>query len=248
MYNYQKKLHRLDQELLLEDIHIQITEVDQIIEKLNNKQVLNHPPKRLGFYPDELEDLSFSLKLKDIKKLEQANNLLNNFRSFISRNFGLWSLANHQTAKQIKAAYQCNTGLELMAGNAYWSKALNEVGVKMVATDSFSWAKSSNTGNRLFYRTKSYNAVNAIKKFSDVDLIICCWAPNFGNGDNEILQTYRKYCSPSTKLLFIGEKNGATNTPAFWQQAHEINSPSLKKVNHNFTNFDFIEEKFYEIK
>lgn len=248
MNNYQTKLHQLDHELLLKELHLQVEEIDQIIAQLKNKQVLNLAPSRLGFYPDEIEDLSFKLNFTKQKKLLLANNLLNNFRSFISRNFGLWSLANHQTAMQIKNDFHCHTGLEVMAGNGYWSKALNEVGVKMIATDSFSWAKSSSTGSRPFYSTKAYEAADAIKKFVEVDLLICCWAPNFGQGDSEILNAYRKYCAPTTKLLFIGEKNGATNTPKFWQEAIEVKSPALKEINRSFTSFDFIEERFYEIK
>lgn len=248
MYNYQIELQRLDHELSLKELHVQVNEINQIIKKLNNKQVLETPPRRLGFYPNELEELSEKLSPDRAKKLSQANNLMNNFRSFISRKFGLWSLANLQTAKQIQEAFHPKVGLEVMAGNAYWSKALNDVGIKMIATDSFSWAKSSSTGSRLFYPTKAYSAAEAIKTFLNVDLIICCWAPNFGDGDQQILETWRQYGHLETNLLFIGEKNGATNTSGFWRLANEIHSPQLRKINRSFETFDFIEEKIYEIK
>ena len=248
MYNYQNKLQILDHELSLNELHIQVNEINQIIEKLNNKEVLDKAPRRLGFYPNEIEELGEKIDSDEIKKLIMANNLLNNFRSFISREFGLWSLANLQTAQQIKESFGTKVGLEVMAGNGYWSKALNEVGVTMIATDSFSWARSSSTGRRPFYPTKSYTAGEAVKTFTQVDLIICCWAPNFGDGDKKILETWRQYGNPKTTLLFIGEKNGATNTSAFWREANDIHSPQLRKVNRSFETFDFIKEKIYEIK
>ncbi|QNQ80398.1 SAM-dependent methyltransferase [Lactobacillus sp. PV034] len=247
MNNYQKKLHHIQQIVSLPEIDLQITEIDHIIESLNKKRVLKQAPAKLGFYPDQLEEL---LAKRPVYKEEliTLTNLLDNFRSFLSRHFGLWSLANQTTIEAIKETYHCKTGLELMAGNAYWSKGFNEAGVKMQATDSFSWAKSSATGRQTFFPTKMYEASQAIREFTDVDLIICCWAPNFGDGDKKILETWRQYGNPKTTLLFIGEKNGATNTPAFWKEAIEIHSPQLRKINRSFSSFDFIEEKIFEIK
>jgi hypothetical protein len=46
-------------------------------------------------------------------------------------------------------------------------------------------------------------------------------------------------------LLFIGEKNGATNSATFWQKAK---SRTNTKVNRSFQSFDFIDEKVFEIK
>ena len=83
MYNYQNKLQILDHELSLNELHIQVNEINQIIEKLNNKEVLDKAPRRLGFYPNEIEELGGKIDSDEIKKLIMANNLLNNFRSFI---------------------------------------------------------------------------------------------------------------------------------------------------------------------
>lgn len=247
MDDFQKKLYQLQAEVSLPEIDSQVREIKKIIATLVNQQVLNVAPAKLGFEPDILETL-LKKRPQDKKSILIINNMLNNFRSYLSRKFGLWSLANLSTVRAIQESYHFQTGLELMAGNAYWSKAFSEMGVKMIATDSFEWAKSSSTGNKPFFPTKNYEATQAIKKYANVDLIICCWAPNFGKGDQQILNTYRKCCSSKTKLLFIGEKNGATNTFAFWKEAVEVNSKVIKRINSTFSSFDFIEEKIYEIK
>lgn len=178
------------------------------------------------------------------EKAQEANNLLNNFRSFLSREYGIWSLPNLETAKLIKQEYNAKSSLEIMAGNAYWSKALSEVGIKAIASDSFAWAKSSTTGESPIFETENLDALSAIKKHPEVDLIICSWAPNFGEDDVNILNLYRQL-DYQPVLLFIGEKFGATNSTTFWQEAKTTTN---KKVNRSFRSFDFINEKVFEIK
>ncbi len=68
------------------------------------------------------------MEIKD--KAQEANNLLNNFRSFLSREYGVWSLPNLETARLIKQEYHVKSSLEIMAGNAYWSKAFKSGGDK----------------------------------------------------------------------------------------------------------------------
>lgn len=247
MNTYQKELHRLD--TIINDwlVHQQVEQIDKIIACLDKKQVIKKTPIELGITPDVLEDISFEKGISE-DALEQMNNLLNNFRSFISRRYGIWSLPNLEAAQAIKKAWNIQTGLEVMSGNSCWSKALSEVGVKMTATDSMAWAKTSETGSQAFYPTQALGARQAIEKYNDVDLVICCWAPNFGSGDLEVLEAFRRYTKPSAHLIFIGEKDGATNTPAFWQAADNRQSREIKEINSHFGSFDFIEEKVYEIK
>ena len=117
--------------------------------------------------------------------------------------FGL--LPNLETARLIKQEYHVKSSLEIMAGNAYWSKALSQVGINAIASDSFSWAKSSTTGEAPIFTTENLDALSAIKKHPEVDLIICSWAPNFGEDDLKILDLYRSL-DHQPVLLFIGEK------------------------------------------
>lgn len=248
MNNYQLKINNLATIINNPAVDKQVCEINEVINALNQHKILNNRPIKLGLEPDELEQLKLGTDSKKAHAIDVLNNLLNNFRSFTSRSYGLWSLPNLQTAQLIKQIYEINTGLEIMAGNAYWSKTLMTAGIKMKATDSFNWAKSSNTGKVAFYPTEGLDAVKAIQKYKNSDLIICSWAPNFGDADYQVLNAYRKYCSYKTTLLFVGEKDGATNTPIFWQEARIVHNEGLRKIKKSFQSFDFINEEIFEIK
>ncbi|MBD5429362.1 SAM-dependent methyltransferase [Lactobacillus sp.] len=247
MTDYKELLVSIDKKLNISCLHQQVQEVVNILNCLDKKDILPKAPAHIGFLPDEYDELFWKVSSEERVLLKQADNLLNNFRSYLSRSYGLWSLANLKTARIIKDQYQVNTSLEVMGGNSYWSAAFDRIGVQAVSTDSMSWAKTSNTGNHRFYKTEQLDAQNAIKKYREVDLVICCWAPNFGDSDLEVLTAFRKYNTHGI-LLFIGEKDGATNTAKFWEHARIISSSKIRQVNQTFPNFDFIDEKIYEIK
>lgn len=242
MKNYQTKLNKLDKELNYLPLHRQVTTINQIIASLERKKILSKSPDELGFLPDSLDIMIENVG--DNVKAQEANNLLNNFRSFLSREYGIWSLPNLETARLIKEEYNIKSSLEIMAGNAYWSKALSEVGVKAIASDSFTWAKSSTTGENPIFKTENLDALEAIKAHPEVDLILCSWAPNFGDDDLAVLDFYRNL-NTKPALLFIGEKDGATNSASFWQEADITTNP---KINLSFRSFDFINETVFKVK
>ena len=242
MKKYQSKLNKLDKELNYLPLHEQVIAINNIITNLEKGKILQKSPNSLGFLPDSLDIMIENTASSE--KAQEVNNLLNNFRSFLSREYGIWSLPNLETAKLIKQEYNVKSSLEIMAGNAYWSKALSEVGVKAIASDSFTWAKSSTRGESPIFATENLDALSAIKKHPEVDLIICSWAPNFGEDDVNILNLYRQL-DYQPVLLFIGEKFGATNSTTFWQEAKTTTN---KKVNRSFRSFDFIDEKVFEVK
>lgn len=247
MENFLNRLIKLDKSVKVDSIHQQVLEVKEIIAKINKKKVIITRPSKLEIPPDKFEELSNKLSKSQVEDLRVLNKLLNNFRSYLSRRYGIWSVPNLTTAARLKQEFNVKSALEIMAGNGYWSLALNKVGIKTIATDSLQWAKTSQTGNNSFYPVEKLSAQQAIEKYSNVDLILCAWAPNFGTEDYDVLQTYRKSCDLRTKLVFIGEKNGATNTNLFWQEAKIVDRKKIKKVNQTFQSFDFIDEKFYGI-
>ena len=89
-------------------------------------------------------------------------------------------------------------------------------------------------------------ATQAIEKYRDVDLILCSWAPNFGQSDMKAVSAWQKY-NKSSHLLFIGEQDGATNSREFWDRHWFKKTPELAEINHSFQNFDFIDERIFEI-
>lgn len=77
--------------------------------------------------------------------------------------YGIWSIANLKTAALIKDKMQIDTALEIMAGNAYWSSTLANVGIQTISTDSLEWAKTSSTGAEPFHPVINLEAAQAIK-------------------------------------------------------------------------------------
>ncbi|WP_294891248.1 SAM-dependent methyltransferase [uncultured Lactobacillus sp.] len=248
MTDFLSKINQLDARLNIELVHQQVVEINNIVATIRQKQVLKRAPKKLGFLPDVAEEIcSNHFHSKDqLDDFKTINQLLNNTRQFLAIKFGLWSIPNLETAQTIKDQLKINKGLEIMAGNGYWSKALSQVGVKMTATDNLDWSRTSNTGAQAFVPVSNYDAARAVKQFSDVDLIICSWAPNFGNSDEKVVNAWQKLNS-ATHLLFVGERNGVTNSASFWQKEPFLHSKELRLINQTFTSFDFIDEQIFEI-
>lgn len=244
MSKFITKLETLATELRIDQINQQVHEVKIIDQAVRNRQILTKAPATLGFAPDEMEEIGWKVPKSQLKNTQTVNNLLNNVRQYLSLTYGIWSLPNAEVARLIKEKLHVNSALEVMAGNAYWSKALKEAGIKVRSTDSLEWSKTSQTGQQPFSFVENLDAVNAVKKYANTDLIICSWSPNFGKSDLELVKA-RKMYAPQAKLLFIGEKNGATNSPEFWQTAGPV---EMNDLNCSFKSYDFIEEKFFEVK
>lgn len=246
MADYFEKLNKICIELNNSEIDGQVKEINNIVKHVKNSLPLEEAPKKLGFLPDQFEEVSKSVGDEKRATLMTMNHLLNSVRQYLSLKFGVWSLPNLKTANLIKNRLHVNTALEIMSGNAYWSRALDSVGIKTVATDSLEWAKTSSTGRTYFFPVEDIDAVNAIKKYRHVDLIICSWSPNFGKSDIEVVKAWKKYSSNS-KLLFIGEKDGATNSEDFWNNTIFVHSKEMNEINQSFQSYDFIDEKVYQV-
>lgn len=246
MTNFLEKLTNLDKEINYPLVHRQVNEIKQVDCNVRKGKPVDQAPQKLGLLPDQFEDILSEVGDNQRKNLTDINNLFNNFRQYLSLKYGIWSVANLKTATLIKDKLQINTALEIMAGNAYWSQALEEAGVETISTDSLEWAKTSSTGAKPFHSVVDLAANQAIKKYSNVDLILCSWSPNFGQNDIEAIATWRKY-SHAPHLLFIGEQNGATNSPEFWHHNWFKHTQALTEINQSFSSFDFIDEKVFEI-
>lgn len=229
------------------EIARQVAEVELLDSVVQGQRLLASAPGKLGLSDRKMGELSWEMSDEDYSRLKTLNKLFNNVRQYLSLQYGIWSVPNFETANLLKEELGVETALEVMAGNAYWSKALSDAGVQVWATDSLEWAKTSQTGSKPFYRVEDLSADQAVKKYATVDLILCSWAPNFGQADLDLIQA-RQYYAPRAKLVFIGEKNGATNSAEFWQKTKFVKSDSLKKINRSFKSYDFIKEQIFEVK
>ncbi|MDF7682693.1 SAM-dependent methyltransferase [Lactobacillus sp. ESL0679] len=247
MTNFLDKVNQLNGQIKHPVVNKQVAEVNQIINQLDQKQILTTAPVRLGLLPDEVEEILEQVGQGQAADIKVLNQLLNSLRQYLSIRYGIWSLPNLTTAQLIKEQLHVNTALEIMAGNAYWSRALDKAQIRTIATDSLEWSKTSATGSQPAFNVIDLDAVQAIKQFSQVDLIICSWAPNFTESDLLAVAAWKKY-NPKSRLLFIGEKNGATNSPAFWQTVKLHHSAQLRQINQSFRSYDFINEQIFEIE
>lgn len=246
MTKFLEKANKLDQKINCSLIHEQVKEMRKIDHYVSEERPLPVAPKKLGLLPDEFEGLLEKIGENKRKQLTDINNLLNNFRQYLSLKYGIWSIANLETAKLIKDELKVKTALEIMAGNAYWSQALEEAGIKTISTDSLEWAKTSKTGSTPFHQVIDLSADQAIAKYDQVDLVLCSWSPNFGKSDIKTVKSWQNY-NKNSHLLFIGERDGATNSPEFWSHHWFKKTSALSIINHSFRSFDFINERIFEI-
>ncbi|BDR60520.1 SAM-dependent methyltransferase [Lactobacillus xylocopicola] len=245
--NFLAKINELDAELADHEVHAQAKVVQELVATIAQAQIPATAPQALGFAPAELEQIMARTAPAKKTQVKVINQLFNSLRQFLAIHYGVWSVPNLTTARLIKDQLHIKQALEIMAGNALWSKALNLAGIATVATDSLEWAKTSKTGSRPSVAVIDASAPAAIERFAAVQLIICSWAPNFDHSDLEAVHAWRKY-NPNAHLLFVGERNGATNSAAFWHSMHFLHSEGLQRINRSFNSFDFINEQIFELK
>ncbi|MBB1079489.1 SAM-dependent methyltransferase [Limosilactobacillus sp. STM2_1] len=182
-----------------------------------------------------------------LPKLDKA---LRNFRDYLEDTYGMWSYVNAPFAKALSDYLAGAPTLEIMAGNGYISKGLrnNNSSQEIYTTDSQEWVNENETGKHPVTTIEKLDALSAIDKYGQkVKYVIMSWAPDKGEADWEVLQLMRqKY--PNVQFLVIGEKDGATNSKKFWQEAQLSQDEALQKVNANLHSFDLIDEQIYLVK
>lgn len=182
-----------------------------------------------------------------LPKLDKA---LRNFRDYLEDTYGMWSYVNAPFAKALSDYLNGAPTLEIMAGNGYISKGLrnNNATQKIYTTDSQAWVKENETGKHPVTQIEKLDALDAIKKYGEkVQYVIMSWAPDKQDTDWKVLQLLRNDY-PDVSLLVIGEKDGATDSKRFWQEAQLSQDEELKKVNANLHSFDLIDEQIYLAK
>jgi hypothetical protein len=179
-----------------------------------------------------------------LPKLDKA---LRNFRDYLEDTYGMWSYVNAPFAKALSDYLAGAPTLEIMAGNGYISKGLrnNNAHQEIYTTDSQAWVTENETGKHPVTQIEKLDAIAAIKKYGhQVKYVIMSWAPDKQETDWEVLQLLRRDY-PDVHLLVIGEKDGATDSKRFWQEAHLRQDDRLKQVNANLHSFDLIDEQIY---
>lgn len=179
--------------------------------------------------------------------LPKVDKALRNFRDYLEDTYGMWSYVNAPFAKALADYTAGQPVLEIMAGNGYISKGLrnNNHHQEIYTTDSQAWVKENETGKHPVTKIEPLDALAAIKKYGEqVKFIIMSWAPDKQETDWEVLRLIRQDY-PDVQFLVIGEKDGATDSKKFWQEAHLSQPADLQKVNQQLHSFDLIDEQIY---
>lgn len=168
-----------------------------------------------------------------------ASDLLN-LRQVLIENFGIWHVCNQVWVADVKNYLGPKVGLELMAGNGSLGGSLGHTRL----TDSLKWRGQDVTHPHPWYPLEKLDALEAVQKYaSESQVIWMAWAPDQGQKDWEILQ-WLQQVGWSGEFYVIGEKNGATNSSRFWQEAQLELLPAL---NLHHQPFDFIKDYVYRV-
>lgn len=180
----------------------------------------------------------------DLPKLDAA---LRNFREYLETTHGMWAYISAPFANDLSTYLKGRPTLEIMAGNGYISKGLRDHDANQVlhTTDSKDWTAENETGKHPVISVEQLDALAAIEKYgTSVDAVIMSWSPDGQAIDWEVLQALRNL-SPQPELIVIGEKNGATDSKIFWQQAKLTEVPALDR---HFSHFDLLKDQVYIAK
>lgn len=181
--------------------------------------------------------------------LPKVDALLRDYRDYLEETYGMWSFTNVSFISSLSDYLKGAPVLEVMAGNGYLSKGLKDKRPTQTVftTDSTAWVKENQTGRHPVISIEPLDALAAVDKYADqVEYVIMSWAPDKGEADWDLLEHLREHY-PALKLLVIGEKDGATNSKRFWQEA-QLSQDGLAQVNAALKSFDLIDEQVYLAK
>lgn len=233
-------------------------------DRLIKNKLLPQPLPKL-MLPDDIQDVIYQkvnaqypqgdpkgdqLWEKYSDALPKLDKLLRDYRDYLEETYGMWSYVNAPYIKALSDYLKGQPTLEIMAGNGYISGGLRNLRPTqdIYATDSGSWTNENETGKHTVTDIEHLDALAAIKKYGDrVDYVIMSWSPDKLEIDWEVLQLLRNDY-PNIKLLVIGEKNGATDSAKFWQNAQLSQDQELQKVNEQLHSFDLIDEQIYLVQ
>ena len=177
--------------------------------------------------------------------LPKLDKQLRSFRDYLESQYGMLAYISAPFIKDLADSIGDSPVLEVMAGNGYISKGLNDLGVKVFPTDSLEWVDENQTGKHQLIPVEKLDALAAIAKYqSQVKYVIMSWSPDKQTIDVDVLNAIRK-ADNDLELIVIGEKNGATDSKAFWQQAHFIKPETAKQLNRHHQPFDLIKDQIY---
>lgn len=217
-----------------------VEKCDQILVTIDAYQQQKLPDCELTSF--ELADDFIIDNLIQFPHIIEVSSELEDLRQTMIENLGIWHICNQLWINDLQEFCGISShNIELMAGNAVISADLKNT----IATDNLNWQGQDNERPRPWKNVEKLDAMAAVKQYyQHVDNIILAWAPDQDEIDWRILQFLRKN-KFNGNFIVIGEKNGATNSPAFWKNAKLT---YLEILNQHHKQFDFIDDKVWLVK
>lgn len=209
------------------DVEKYIQEMNKVFKDIENFRVPKRMPKDLGLY------LSIHL---DLTNPFHRETLL--YRDKYIRQVGFARISQdwvNPLARWI-GKRKC---LEVMAGSGALTYALRELGVKIIATDDFSWSKPF----KPWIKVDNMDCIVAVERFGkEVDFVICSW-PYMDDTAYRLLLKMREV-NPKCRMIYIGEGwGGCTANDDFFEIAIEDNVKGFYDAVSNFSSWDGIHDR-----
>lgn len=224
------------QEAHLGPAKAQIEAVKATLAALARHELPKEPLPKLGFSETYVEH-----HLLDHPELLDLERVLTLVRQVAIENFGVWHIFSRPWCEALQKELLPGKTLELMAGNALLAKNLPQT----FAVDDLDWQGQANERPAPWTKVYQADAFEAVKKYHrEVNNLILAWAPETTIKDQQILEFLRMQ-KWSGRFIVIGEKNGATNSKRFWQEAK---LSCLSSLNALHQPFDAIKDKVFLVK
>ena len=182
--------------------------------------------------------------------LADVDFMLRHLRDALIEYFSMYAYVSNAFIQELSAYTNGLPVLEIMAGHGYISAGLRAVAPAqtIIATDNEDWRTQPDpTTAKPVTDVENLDAIAALDSYGEnVATVIMSWAPDTTDADWQVLQYIRdnRYRF-DFDLLVIGEKDGATDSDVFWQEAtlHEVS-----ELNAHHTSFDLIDERVYVVE
>jgi len=125
-----------------------------------------------------LSDYAPIEEMVDYNSFERPNDLLSSFRAREEcTKRGMWAVVDKHWTKELAKWIGNRKCLEVMAGAGWLAKALDFYKVDIIATDDHLWKNGRHKEMKVVYPVEELDGLEAVKKYSDRDILIVSWPP-----------------------------------------------------------------------
>jgi hypothetical protein len=159
----------------------------------------------------------------------QLRNLGGDFyrRDYFAKEYG-WSVPSQEAVDKVKEFVGSDNIIEIGAGHGAWAKIMQDAGIQITPTDSFSDRGAFVPKDNAYTDVQDLKAMDALAQYSGYNALMMSWPPY-----DEPLAADSLLAFTGGKLIFIGEgEGGCTGDDRFfevlnanWKNVGGVNIP-----------------------